>query len=157
MTNLSPRAIEEAMSAAMRLLATMPPDSCDDLIRDTLEGQTEFFEKLDALVEQAIADSKLSDMASERAKRLEKRADKPRAIILAMLEALALRTVERPLYTATVSHTAKAMVTDAEQLPDEFVRRAADMIAIRKALTHGEAVSGATLSNPQPVLTIRTQ
>jgi hypothetical protein len=110
---------------------------------------------VDALVEIALADKHLVEQARARAQRIENRAERTRAILLAMMEALALKKVERPIATLSVSHYAKASVTDADALPDEFIRKAPDLVAIRKALTHGEEVTGAVLGNPTPRLVLR--
>ena len=45
-------------------------------------------EVLDRVVEAAIADKKLAELASERAKRIEARADRARDIALKIVEAL---------------------------------------------------------------------
>ena len=62
--------------------------------------------------------------------------------------------LQRPLYTASISHRAKALLTNND-IPDEYMRHAPDMIAIGKALRAGRSLSCAVLSNPEPVLTIR--
>ena len=76
--------IEQAMSEAMRLIADLPDDD-DRLRHDTLEGETRFFAVLDDLAEEAVAASKLIELARERIKRLEARAEARRAILRRML------------------------------------------------------------------------
>ena len=156
MKALSPRAIERAMADAMQALATI--DNVDDqrLLLGTVEGQSDVLEVIDRLAEQTIADKKLGELASERARRLDARADRTRAIMLQMLETLGLKSLERPLFTASVSHHAKAFVTSAELVPAEYTRTAVDMIALRRALMDGTQVPGASLGNPTPRLTLRT-
>jgi hypothetical protein len=151
----SPRQIEAAMSEAMQLLAELPDDD-ERLRHDSLEGETGFFAVLDGLAEQAMADARLVELARERIKRLEERSDRYRDIIQRMMEIAALHKAERPLYTASLSYRAKTMVTDPDQLSDAVMRRAPDMVLIGKLLRDGQAVDGATLSNPQPVLTLRS-
>jgi len=151
---INPRRLEQAISAAMRIRQTLLTDD-DKLLTDTIDGETDAIALLDAIVEQALADEALVETARERIKRLEARADRRRGIVLAMLEALELHKVERPLFTASVSHRSKPLVSDPAVLPEAFIRRAPDMILLAKALRGGETIDGAVLSNPQPVLTIR--
>jgi len=147
--------MEAAMSAALQVKATLSADGDDALLLGMLEGETDVFELVDKLAEQAVADKKLAEMASERAKRLEARASKNRDLILRMLEALEVRKLERALFTASVGYRTKAIVTDPEALPETLMRRSPDLHAVAKALKDGP-VDGAELSNPTPVLTLRT-
>jgi hypothetical protein len=151
---ISPRRIEAAMSEAMQLLAELPDDD-DRLRHDSLEGETRFFAVLDDLAEQALSDARLVELARERIKRLEARADRHREILRRMLEVADLNKAERPLYTASYSYQRKAIVTDLAALPRAFLREAADMRLLQRALKDGP-VEGAELSNPYPVLTLRT-
>lgn len=143
------------MSEAMQLLALLP-DADEKLRHDSLEGETRFFAVLDDLAELALADNKLVELARERIKRLEERAESHRNIIRQMLEIAALPKVERPLFTASVSYPRKPIVTDATELPDAFIRHAPDMVAIGKALRAGNELPGAVLGNPEARLTLRT-
>ena len=147
--------MEAAMSAALQVKATLSDDGDDALLLGMLEGETDVFELVDRLAEQAVADKKLAEMASERAKRLEARAARHRDLILRMLEALEVRKLERALFTASVGYRTKAIVTDPEALPETLMRRSPDLHAVAKALKDGP-VDGAELSNPTPVLTLRT-
>jgi Siphovirus Gp157. len=152
---VSPRRLELAMSTAQQLLAELPED--DQLRLDTIEGETEAFELMDRITESVLADESLAELARSRAKRLEERADHRRAIILQMLEALEMTKVQRPLYTASLSHRSKPVVTNADELPRDFIREAVDLVALGKALRAGQTVEGAEMSNPMPSLTLRTR
>jgi hypothetical protein len=145
------------MSAAMQLRAELGAIDDTQLLADTLEGETDIFTALDAIIEAASRDDALISAARERIKRLDARKDRLRATALQMLEALELLKIERPLYTASVSRITKAIVTDETALPPQFIRTAPDMIAINKALRAGEEVSGALLSNPTPSLRVQTK
>ena len=148
--------IERAMSAAMEAISALPDDGDNVLLLNTIEGESDVLEVLDRVVEAAIADKKLAELARERAKRIEARADRARGVALQILEALQVSPLERPLYSATISYPRKPLVTNADELPKEMIREAPDMIAIGKALRAGESVPGAELRNPQATLTIRT-
>ena len=151
---ISGYAIEHAVSEAMQLIAALPEDD-ERLKYDSLEGETRFFAVLDDLAEASLADSRLIELARERIKRLEERATRRRSIIVRMLEIVDLKKAERPLYTASIAHRAKAIITEEALLPPSLMRISPDMHAIAKALKEGP-VLGAEMSNPQPVLTLRT-
>jgi Siphovirus Gp157 len=148
-------AIERAMSAAMEAISALPDDGDNVLLLNTIEGESDVLEVLDRVVEAAIADKKLAELARERAKRIEARADRARGVALQILEALQVSPLERPLYSASISYPRKPLVTNADELPKEMIREAPDMIAIGKALRAGETIPGAELRNPEPQLTIR--
>jgi hypothetical protein len=71
------------------------------------------------------------------------------------VEALEVSPLERPVYTASLTWPRKPVVTNADELPDTYIRHAPDMVAISKALRAGESVPGAELRNPEAQLRIR--
>jgi hypothetical protein len=144
------------MSAAMEVISTLPDDEDHALLLGSLEGETDIMEVLDRVIESSIADKKLAELARERARRIEARADRTREIATRIVEALAISPIERPVYTASLTFPRKPLVTDEEALPAAYIRHAPDMIAIGKALRAGETIPGAELKNPAPLLTIRT-
>jgi len=152
----SGHAIEAAMSAAMEAISALPDDEDYGLLISTVEGESNILEVLDRVVEHAVADSKLAELARLRARRIEARADRARDIATRIVEALAISPLERPVYTASLSFPRKPLVTNADELPPEYIRQSADMLAIGKALRAGETIPGAELKNPEPQLTIRT-
>ena len=149
-------AIERAMSAAMEVISTLPDDEDHALLLGSLEGETDIMEVLDRVIESSIADKKLAEMARERARRIEARADRTREIATRIVEALGVSPLTRPVYTASLTYPRKPLVTNADELPKEMIREAPDMVAIGKALRAGEMIPGAELRNPEPTLTIRT-
>ena len=148
-------AIERAMSAAMEAISALPDDGDNVLLLNTIEGESDVLEVLDRVVEAAIADKKLAELARERAKRIEARAERARGVALQIIEALQVSPLERPLYSASISYPRKPLVTNADELPKEMIREAPDMVAIGKALRAGETIPGAELRNPEAQLTIR--
>ena len=148
-------AIERAMSAAMEAISALPDDGDNVLLLNTIEGESDVLEVLDRVVEAAIADKKLAELARERAKRIEARAERARGVALQIIEALQVSPLERPLYSASISYPRKPLVTNADALPGTFIRHAPDLVAIGKALRAGELIPGAELKNPEPQLTIR--
>ena len=149
-------AIERAVSAAQQALAELPDDDDLALRIGTLEGQSDVFEVLDRIVECAVADSLIVERARLRMQRIEARADQARDLAMRILEALEVPSLERPLYTASISRRSKAIVTDPDAVPDDYYRSSIDMKLLAKALRAGERIPGAELSNPSPSLTIRT-
>jgi hypothetical protein len=144
------------MSAAMEAISALPDDDDHELLLGVIEGQSEIFELLDKIVEWSIADKKLAELARERARRIEARSDRAREIATRIVEALGVSPLERPVYTASITYPRKALVTNADELPDTYIRHAPDMVAIGKALRAGETIPGVELQNPAPQLTIRT-
>jgi hypothetical protein len=156
MNTLHPKRIEAAMSAAMQALAEL--DQADERLRlDTVEGQSDVFEIIDRLIEDAIADDALIDQGKQRLARIERRAANKRRIARDMLLALDLadEAIERPLHTTGITWHQHVIVTDEDQLPGDCVRVVPDKRRIGALLHKGEPVTGAVLSNPEPTLTVR--
>ena len=151
---ISPRRLEAAMSAAQQVKQLLVGYSDEDLLA-SLESETDALELLDRFVEHALADKELAAKASERAARLKERAERSRDIIQRMMAALELTKLERSLATLSISFRTKAIITDESLLPEAFMRRSPDLQIIARALKDGP-VAGAELSNPAPVLTLRT-
>jgi hypothetical protein len=146
----------EAMAEAMRLISELPDD--ERLRHDVVDGETEALDCLDAYAQQAIADAALVKQARERAARLEARAERNRAIVCAILQGLQLKRAERALFTASISQRKELVeVPTNEELPERFVRKAPDKVAIKKELGTGERVPGYELQDkPGVTLTLRT-
>lgn len=154
----SPAQIERAMTAALQLKQELGDTADGRLIEDCLEGETNVYEVIDRLAESAIADGILAELASERAKRLEKRSDTLRGTIASMLEALDLgESLERAWFTASLSHRSHVIVTDANKLPPSVMRLSPDKVLLGKLLRKGEQFAGATLSNAEAHVTLRTR
>jgi hypothetical protein len=144
-----------AVSIAQQHLAQINRDDDDNRLKlDTIEGQSDAFEVLDRIIENALADQLLAATASERAKRLNKRAEKKRELIVRMLDALGLtgETLERPIATIWVQYHREVTLTG--DVPDDYLRSAPDMRLIKKDLAAGKEVENATLGNAQPSLHI---
>lgn len=152
----SSHAIQNAVVAAQQAISALPDDEDYSLLISTVEGESNVLEVLDRVVEHAIADAKLVELARERAKRIEERAKRTRNVALQIIEALGISPLERPLFTASVSYHREIGTLDETLLPDEFIRRAPDKVAIAKALRAGQEVAGASLGNNAPRLIIRT-
>ena len=139
----------------MEAISQLPDDEDYGLLISTIEGESDILEVLDRVVEHAISDKKLAELARERASRIEARSVRAREIARDIVEALEVSPLERPVYTASLTWPRKPVVTNAEELPDTYIRHAPDLVAIGKALRAGETIPGAELKNPEPQLTIR--
>jgi len=157
MKDISPRRIQEAMSQAQRLAAELDSDDYR-LLHDSIEGSTDVFELIDRIAEQSVADQRLVEIGKERLQRIEKRSDKARDLIGRMLAALGLdEPLQRPLYTASLTYSRKAIVTDEALVPEKYWRRSVDMRALSSAMRQDDHVPGVEFSNPQPSLRIMTR
>ena len=144
------------------------PDADDDTIRDTLEGITTLNELLAETLRSAIIDealvaglrSRLQDM-KHRLARLEARAFRKRELILHVMSEAGLRKVEQPDFTASArAGTPSLLVVAEEQIPEGYwIPQPAklDRQSLLAALKQGDQVAGAQLSNPKPVLSVRTK
>jgi hypothetical protein len=145
------------MAEAMKLRAEIG-DGDDRLLLDTIEGETDVFSIMDRLSEMAIADKLLAERARERIARLDARADRARATLQRMLEALGISRLERSMATLSVADGPRAVViTNQAAIPDGFWRRSVDKTEIAKQLKAGSHVDGAELANGQPVLRIHSR
>jgi hypothetical protein len=140
----------------------------DEAIRDTLEGITDLHEMIAAVVRSALADEALlaglgchiHDM-KERLSRLELRATKKRHLALEAMTDVGLSKLEQPDFTASARAGSPALLVVAEEtIPDAYrvpQPPKLDRQALLAELKRGNEVPGAQLSNPQPVLMVRTK
>jgi hypothetical protein len=150
-----------------RLLATWPEIDCDTLT-DTLEGITDLHEMIAAVIRSALVDealysglrSRLDDM-KQRLARLEERGGKKPQLALDAMNEVGLAKLQQPDFAASARAGSPALVVIAEDIiphaywitqPPKLDRQ-----ALLGALKRGDEVPGAQLSNPKPVLTVRTK
>lgn len=148
-------------------LLTQFPELAEDetALIDTIDGETGALDAVAYLVRSAREDEAtakaLSDMLGdmrERKARFERRADTRRAGALAMMEALGVRKVERPDFSASIRQTPpKVEIVDERLLPDHFIRLtpSPEKSAIAEALKAGKVVQGAVLSNGGNSISVR--
>jgi hypothetical protein len=166
--------VAKAMAAAgtvrARLMAIDPAYTDDnDLLADTLDGETDALEVVRRLVRYSLEQRSLADAAEARARdiklrqaRFEAREQAARSVALDMLDALGVHRVEaEDLSVSLKLGPPKVLVTEPEKLPDEFVRvvttRNPDKLLILAALDAGREVPGAVKSNGSLVLQVRTR
>jgi len=151
-----------------RLRVTYPQiweDGDEQLLLDSLEGETDFHRFLAAVVRriceaEACAEG-IGDLireVRERQARFEQRSDAFRGMAFKLMIAAEVRKVELPQATLSIRvGTPKVIVTDEAALPPDCIRikREPDKIALKEHLMRGEQIAGAELSNAEPVLALR--
>ena len=150
-----------------RLLADFP-NLDEETLADTLEGITDLNEMIAAVIRSALVDEvlhaglrfRLDDM-KERLSRLGLRADKKRQLALGAMTEVGLSKLEQPDFTASARAGLPALVVIAEDsIPESYwlpQRPKLDRQAILGELKRGIEIPGAQMSNPKPVLTVRTK
>ena len=163
--------IQDAMAHAAALRDTLladPDYAFDaDLLRDTLDSETSAVDVLRRVVRfvldsDALADAaktRLTDLAGRKT-RYERRSEQARATALAMMEALGMRSLPDPEFTASIgAGRLGVVIVDDAVLPETFVKteRRPDKALIGAALKAKQDVPGAVLSNGPATLTIRSK
>lgn len=143
------------------------PDLADDeeLLKDTLEGETNFNEVMEKLVTQVREQDMMATAVAARINALRDRQTRHtmrmnfyRTLIFRLMQASGInrhRTTEGNLSVGNAPE--KVIITDESAIPDEFMRttKEPNKTAIKDALKAGNDVSGATMSNGGLSLTIR--
>ena len=137
----------------------------DDALGDTLYGESDLTDTIAQIIRSALEDERLAESVSEhlaklrvRKDRLEGRATRKRALALYAMQEGSLPKITQSDFSAHIGRSrGKVIITDEENLALEFIRlkREPDKKAIGEALRNGDTVDGATLSNPEPILTVK--
>lgn len=139
-------------------------DGDDRMLADMLEGETDLFEFLTALVQEkdeaeAFAETCniLISQYRKRKERLEHRVKRLRELMRSVLQDSGLKNYRLATTTLSVRPgPRKVIVTNESELPDQYfrVQRTPDLTAIKEHIDQGIAVPGATLSNAESVLSM---
>ena len=144
------------------------PNTDDETLADTLEGITNLHEMIAAVIRSALVDealgsglsARLDDM-KERQSRLEVRASKKRELAVQAMSEAGLAKLEQPDFTASTRAGVAALVVVSEQtIPEAYwlpQPPKLDRQRLIGELTRGGAIPGVELSNPRPVLMVRTK
>jgi Siphovirus Gp157 len=150
-----------------RLLVDFPAMDEETLL-DTLEGITDLHEMIAAVIRSALVDEalhaglrfRLDDM-KERMSRLELRASKKRELALEVMTEVGLAKLEQPDFTVSARAGSPSLIVVAEDsIPRSYwlpQPPKLDRQTILSELKRGGEISGTQLSNPQPVLMVRTK
>ena len=144
------------------------PTIDEQTLADTVEGLTDTHEVLMAVIRAALADEamaaglkcRLSDMQG-RFERLQDRAAKRRAIAKDVMVELDLKSLNAPDFTASIREGIPNLVVLNEDAVPSIYWAPGEPKLKRSILAHdlkeGAEVEGATLSNPEPVLSVRVR
>jgi len=162
------RLLEEYRRERAGLLEAYPELAEDDAtLADTLDGETDLSDALAGLFRSSREDEAsaaalytIITQMIERAKRLDRRAQAKRAVILRLMQAAGLKRIERPDFTLSRSASPAPLIISPDAvLPDELCRirttREPDRTAIREALRAGQKIPGVALGNGGERLTAR--
>jgi hypothetical protein len=143
-------------------------DLDEETLHNTLEGITDLHEMIAAMIRSALVDEalhaglrvRLDDM-KERLSRLEVRASKKRELALHAMSEVGLAKLAQPDFTASMRAGTPALLVVSEQaIPSAFwlpQPPKLDRQGVLHELKRGIAIPGAELSNPRPVLMVRTK
>jgi hypothetical protein len=144
------------------------PQIDEQTLADTVEGLTDIHEILAAVIRAALADEalaaglkgRIAEM-EDRLGRLQDRAAKRRHIAKDVMVELDLKKLMAPDFTASIRPGMPAlMVIDEAAVPSIYWKprdprlNRQDLVA---DLKQGAEITGVTLSNPEPVLSVRTK
>jgi Siphovirus Gp157 len=162
----------EFASATYRALRdrirTQDPQIDEQTLADTVEGLTDLHEILQAVIRAALADEalarglkcRISDMQC-RLDRLEDRASKRRQIAKNVMVELDLKKITAPDFSASLRPGMPAlMVLNEDAVPSIYWQPGEPRLkrqVLASDLKEGAEIAGATLSNPEPVLSVRTR
>ena len=165
--------IQLSLTAAKHVLIrdrirAVDPGLDDETLADTVEGLTNLHEILAAVARAALTDEAMAsglghwmEVLQKRLGRLQYRAAKRREIVRDVMIECEIKKVTAPDMSLTIRPgNPSLVVTDEGSIPAEFwvpqqprLNRQ-ELLALLKL---GANVNGVQLSNPQPVLTVRTK
>jgi hypothetical protein len=144
------------------------PQIDQQTLLDTVEGLTDLHEIITAIIRAALADeamaiglkSRIADM-QERLDRMQDRATKRRQIAKDVMVECDLKKLTAPDFTASIRPGMPVvMVIDEAAVPSIYWEPRAPRLnrqGLASDLKQGAEITGVTLSNPEPVLSVRTR
>ena len=144
------------------------PQIDEQTLADTVEGLTDLHEILAAIVRAALADEalaiglkgRMAEMEG-RLERLQERAAKRRQIVKDVMVESDIKKIAAPDFTASIRPGMPALVVlNEEAVPSIYWEPRQPRLKRQELaldLKGGAEVAGVTLSNPEPVLSVRTR
>ena len=144
------------------------PQIDEQTLADTVEGLTDLHEIVQAVIRSALADEamarglkcRISDMQC-RLDRLEDRASKRRQIARDVMVELDLKKLNAPDFSASIREgTPSLMVINEEAVPSIYWQPSEPRLnrqELAYELKQGAEIAGVALSDPEPVLSVRTR
>jgi hypothetical protein len=157
-----------AYRAVRDRLKAEDPQIDEQTLADTTEGLTDLHEILTAVIRAALADEALANglkgriaEMEDRLGRLQDRAAKRRQIAKDTMIELDLKKLAAPDFTASIRPGMPAlMVIDEAAVPSIYWEPRDPRLnrqGLLADLKHGAEITGVTLANPEPVLSVRTK
>jgi hypothetical protein len=144
------------------------PQIDEQTLADTVEGLTDLHEIVSAIIRSALTDealatglkSRIAEM-QERLDRLQDRASKRRHIAKDVMVELDVKKITAPDFTVSVRPGMPSLlVLDEAAVPSIYWEPRQPRLnrqGLVNDLKQGAEISGVTLSNPEPVLSVRTR
>ena len=144
------------------------PQIDEQTLADTVEGLTDLHEIVTAIIRSALADealatglkSRIADMQG-RLDRLQDRASKRRQIAKDVMIELDLKKITAPDFTVSIRPgTPALLVLDEAAVPSIYWEPRdprLNRLGLLSDLKDGADIKGVALSNPEPVLSVRTR
>jgi hypothetical protein len=144
------------------------PQIDEQTLADTVEGLTDLHEVLTAIIRAALADEalaaglkgRIAEM-EDRLTRLQDRASKRRQIAKDVMIELDLKKLAAPDFTASIRPGMPALMVIDEAAVPSIYWEPRDPRLNRQGLVadlkQGAEITGVSLSNPEPVLSVRTK
>ena len=144
------------------------PEIDERTLADTVEGLTDLHQILEAIIRSALEDQALANglkgrvaEMEDRLARLQDRASKRRAIAKDVMAELDLKKLQAPDFTASLRPgTPALMVIDEAAVPSIYWQPREPRLNRQELvsdLKQGAEITGVSLSNPEPVLSVRTK
>ena len=144
------------------------PQIDEQTLADTVEGLTDLHEITTAIIRAALADEALAtglkgriNEMQDRLDRLQDRASKRRQIAKDVMVECDLKKLTAPDFTASIRPGMPAlMVIDEAAVPSIYWEPREPRLNRQGLVTdlkQGTEITGVTLSNPEPVLSVRTR
>jgi hypothetical protein len=154
--------------AVRERLQTEDPQIDEQCLADTVEGLSDLPEILTAILRAALTDEALADglkrriaEMEDRLGRLKDRAAKRRQIVKETMVTLDLKKLTAPDFTASIrAGMPSLLVLDEEAVPSLYWEPGQPRLKrqdLLNDLKQGAEISGTVLSNPEPVLSVRTR
>ena len=144
------------------------PNIDEQTLADTAEGLTDLHEIVAAIISSALTDEALATglkgriaEMQERLERLQDRASKRRQIARDVMVELNLKKLNAPDFTASIREGMPSlMVIDEAAVPSIYWEPREPRLKrqeLASELKLGAEIAGVALSNPEPVLSVRTR
>ncbi|MGB8636954.1 MAG: siphovirus Gp157 family protein [Pseudolabrys sp.] len=144
------------------------PQIDERTLADTVEGLTDLHEIVAAIVRSALTDEALATglkgriaEMQDRLDRLQDRASKRRHIAKGVMTELDIKKITAPDFSVSIRPGMPALlVLDESAVPSLYWQPSAPRLnrqGLLSELKNGADITGVTLSNPEPVLSVRTR